>query len=412
MQDVDLLVNNIGQLLTVPLRPAEENIESKLGFISRGAIAVRDGKIVWVGKHEDIHREIRSFQREIDAKNQVVCPAFIDAHTHISGYPYGRADDFEVRVFGSENYAGIAKKGGGIRTTIERTQKTSSEELQNHAKRIADEFMRHGVGTIEAKSGYGLNKENEMRQIQIINKLASSHSMTIVPTYLAHVLDPSLSRNEYVQNIIEDIIPSICEIIESIDIFCDTIAFSVEETQKIVEAALNKKRFVSVHADQTSPFKGAEVLAPMGVTSLSHLEHINDSGIEMMRKHNTIAIIFPTCSLHLNAPYSPYEKFSKAGIRVALSTDWNPGSSPCSNILLVGYFAAKYLRMPLHEVMRSITIHPASALHRDSSLGSLEVEKYADFCIFELQDWRDLFTQCGNTPGLTLFKKGNIVLQS
>ncbi|BBM87750.1 imidazolonepropionase [Candidatus Uabimicrobium amorphum] len=409
---VDLLIRNIGQLLSVPLKPKGNEPCDKIGMIKNGALAIKNGKIEWMGADCDVAKNISGSPREIDAKNHVVCPAFIDAHTHISGYPYGRADDFEVRIFGEESYAGIARKGGGIRTTIQCTQQASDAELQRVSGTILDEFMRHGVGTLEAKSGYGLEKEHEMRQIKLINELASSHAMTIIPTYLAHVLHSSISREEYVAQIVKDFIPHFAAHVKCVDVFCDAIAFSVTETQQIITAALDKHKFVSIHADQTSPFAAAEALAPMGVSSLSHLENISDAGIRAMKENDTIAIVFPTCSVHLNAPYSPYEKFVEAGIRVALSTDWNPGSSPCSNILLVGYFAAKYLRMPLHEVLRSITVHPACALHLESHLGSLEVGKEGDFCIFELQDWRDLFTQCGNTPRITLYKKGEVAFCS
>lgn len=409
---VDLLIRNIGQLLSVPLKPTGNTPFDQIGMIKNAALAIKDGNITWVGKDAEVAKNIDDCSQEVDAKNQVVCPAFIDAHTHISGYPYGRADDFEVRIFGEESYAGIARKGGGIRTTIQRTQQTSDEELQQASKTILDEFMRHGVGTLEAKSGYGLDKEHEMRQLKIIHQLASSHAMTIIPTYLAHVLHTKVSREEYVQQITNEFIPDFADHIQSVDVFCDAIAFSISETQKIIKTALDNNKFVSIHADQTSRFQAAEALAPLGVSSLSHLENISDEGIRAMKEHHTIAIVFPTCSVHLNAAYSPYEKFTQAGIRVALSTDWNPGSSPCSNILLVGYFAAKYLRMPLHEVLRSLTVHPACALHLESQLGSLEIGKEGDFCIFELQDWRDLFTQCGNTPRLTLYKKGKIAFRS
>lgn len=406
MKKANLLIHNIKQLLTVPSNCKTKDIVGKIGLITNGAIALNEGTIVWVGKSDEVKSHIDLDGEEIDAKNKVVCPAFIDAHTHVSGYPYGRANDFEIRVYGQEDYAGIARKGGGIRTTIECTQQKNKEELRKYAIQILNEFMRHGVGTIEAKSGYGMTKSDEIRQIELLQELNHSHPMSIVPTYLAHVLDPSLKREEYVTHIISEILPSIYTKVKSIDVFCDKIAFTIEETKKIVAAGQEKGLFASVHTDQTSPFQGAEALAVQSVTSLSHLENISEQGIAKMKKHNTIAILFPSCSFHLGCIFPSFEKLINANIRVALSTDWNPGSSPCSNILLVGYLAAKCMKMPLHEIMRSITINGASALHLEDKIGSLEVGKVGDICIFDIEDWRDLFTQCGNTPRITLLKKG------
>ncbi len=410
--NADLIIFNIKQLLTVPHKPSGEEENDLLGLVEGAAIALSEGRIVFLGKEEEVRAQVNPslIKLEIDAGGGVVTPCLMDCHTHLSGFPYGRADDFTARVYKDSDYANIARKGGGILTTVRETRACPEERLLSYGKRILNEFMRHGVGTIEGKSGYSLDASGELRQLKLLDQLDKSHPMSIFPTYLAHMVPPEKKeqRESYLTYIIHEILPQVLPFARGIDVFCDPIAFNREESLQILKAGTEKGLLASAHVDQTAPFQAVEALAS-SATSLSHLENISEEGIAQMKAQNTVGIVFPSCSFHLDLPFAPANRLLREGIDFALSTDWNPGSSPCSSLLFVAYLAAKKMKMPPAQIIRSLTLHPARALGLDQEIGHLGLGYKADLSIFQLDDWRDLITQCSNPPGVTVIKNGKTV---
>jgi len=411
---VDLIIKNAGELLTLSTSSKED---SGLGIIRNGAVAVRDGKIFWVGKTSELSKSVAVKQRgkEIDATEKVVMPGLIDSHTHLV-FAGSREHEFEQRIQGL-SYLEIAERGGGILSTVEATRKASFEELLLSAKKRLNRVLSKGVTTVEAKSGYGLSLEDELKILEVMRALNEDHPVEIVPTFLgAHTVPGEFKkdRNRYMDLLIKEMIPRVAEekLAEFCDVFCEEKAFNLEESKKILETGKRYGLKPKIHADQLSSGGGAELAAEVGAYSADHLEYVSPNGIERMAEKGVTAVLLPGASFFLSMKrLPPAVEMIEKGVRIALATDLNPGSSMTESLPLVMTMGCTMFRMLPREVIQATTIHAAKSMGRENAIGSLEVGKQADLAILDIPNYRYLPYHFGVDHVDTVIKKGKVVYQ-
>jgi imidazolonepropionase len=388
----------------------------ELGIIDDGCVAARSGRIVAVGKTEDILK--RTFLMEggveIDASGKVVMPGFVDPHTH-PVFVGSREDEFEMRIRGT-TYQEIAQQGGGIRSTVRKVREASKEELLQSALPRLDRMMRYGTTTVEAKSGYGLSLQDEIKMLEVIRELNERHPIDLVPTFLgAHEIpDEYRDRKEdYVDLVIEEMIPVVSKrgLAEFCDIFCEEGVFDIAESRRILRAAGEAGLKVKLHADELSPCGGAELAAEMKAVSADHLVAVSDKGIEALHEKGVIAVLLPgtTFSLGLKT-YAPARRMIAKGVPVALATDMNPGSCLTESMPIILTLACVMMRMTPAEAITAATINAACAIHREGSVGSLDVGKQADVVVWDMPTVRYLPYHFGVNLVETVIKDGKIAV--
>ncbi len=411
-QKVDLIIKNASELLT--LSPAFKE-ESGLGIIRNGALAVKNGKIVWIGKTNELSKSwvLKRNGKEIDATGKVVMPGLIDSHTHIV-FGGSRENEFEQRIQGL-SYLEIAERGGGILSTVEATRKASFEELFLLGKKRLNRMLSRGVTTIEAKSGYGLSLKDELKILEVMRTLDEDHPVDIVPTFLgAHTVPKEFKNNRkgYVDLLTEEMIPRVAEkrLAEFCDVFCEEKAFNLEESKKILETGKRYGLKPKIHADQLSSGGGAELAAEVGAYSADHLEYVSPTGIERMAEKGVTAILLPGASFFLSMKkLPPAREMIEKGVTIALATDLNPGSSMTESLPLIMTMGCTMFRMLPREVIQATTIHAAKSMGRESDIGSLEVGKQADIAIFDIPNYRYLPYHFGVDHVEIVIKKGRLV---
>jgi imidazolonepropionase len=411
-QKVDLIIKNASELLT--LSPAFKE-ESGLGIIRNGAIAIKDGKIFWVGKTNELSKSIvmRQKGKEMDATGKVVMPGLIDSHTHII-FAGSRENEFEQRLQGL-SYLEIAERGGGILSTVEATRKASFEELFLWGKKRLNRMLSEGVTTIEAKSGYGLSLRDESKILEVMKALNENHPIDIVPTFLgAHTVPKEFreDRKRYIDIVIEEMIPAFAEqgLVEFCDVFCEEKAFTLEESRKILETGKKYGLKPKIHADQLSSSGGAELAAEVGAYSADHLEYVSPNGIRRMAEKGVTAVLLPGASFFLSMKkLPPAREMIENGVTIALATDLNPGSSMTESLPLIMTMGCTMFRMLPKEVIQAATIHAAKSMARQNEMGSLEVGKQADVAIFDIPNYRYLPYHFGVNHVEIVIKKGNVV---
>ena len=370
----------------------------ELGIIEDGAVLCIGGKIASVGSTKDALRDpwIRKHRkklREIDCTGKVVLPGFVDSHTH-PAFISPRLIDFEKRITGA-TYEEVAAAGGGIRSSIDAVRKASKKDLAEKVLASLKEVTLHGTTTMEAKSGYGLSLESELKCLEAIRSAAANWPGTVVPTLLgAHVVPPEFQNNpkQYVALICDEMIPLAAKrkLAKFVDVFCDRGAFSEEDTLKILGASRANKLNVRTHVSQLTRTP-LEQLLRLDPASLDHLDHVTDSDISHLAKSNTIATLVPGANYFLGLrDYPPARKLIEAGAAVALATDYNPGSSPTASVPFVLSLACTHMKMAPAEAIAAATINGAHALGVQQSKGSLEPGKDADLAIFDVNDYREL----------------------
>ena len=387
-----------------------------LGVIEDGAIAVRAERIAAVGASKEVLRQVNLSEDgiEIEASGKVVMPGFVDPHTH-PVFIGSREDEFELRIKGA-TYQEIAQKGGGIRSTVRKVRKASREELFEAAIPRLDRMMEHGTTTIEAKSGYGLSLEDELKLLEIIRDLHHRHSMDLVPTFLgAHEIPDEYQnkKSEYVELIIREMIPAVAErgLAEFCDIFCEDGVFDVNESRRILTAAKEAGLKLKLHADELSPFGGAELAADLKATSADHLVAVSDSGMKALKSHGVMAVLLPGTTFSLGLQKcAPARKMINEGIPVALATDMNPGSCRTESMAIIMTLACVMMRMTPAEAITAATINAAFAVDRGDSVGSLEVGKKADFVIWDIPHYRYLPYHFGVNLVEMVIKNGTVVV--
>lgn len=391
-----LAVVNCSQLVTLagPARPRVGAEMRELGIVESGALLVRDGLIAEVGTLSRIEASIEADTFVVDAGGRVVLPGFVDAHTH-PVFAGTRAGEFEERSTGA-TYQEIAARGGGIQSTVNKTRAASVDELVSAGRRYAEWFLRGGTTTIEAKSGYGLSLEDELKLLRAIKQLDRETELRYVPTFLgAHTVPKEYAarRDAYVSLIIDEMLPQVAreKLAEFADVFCEQNVFTNDESWKILSAARCHGLGLRMHADQLSLSGGAKLAAELGTITADHLEHTDAGGIAALKSAGVQPVLLPGSVYALGSTrYPPAREMIDSGLAVILATDFNPGSSPTPSMTMILSLAATHMKMTPAESITAATINAAYSLNRGAQLGSLEPGKIADFVIHDCDDYREL----------------------
>ncbi len=392
----ELAVVNCAQIVTLagPSRPRIRSEMRELSVISDGAMLIRDGVIQSVGGREQIEPLLSSKTVIVDAGGRIVLPGFVDAHTH-PVFAGNRADEFEQRSQGA-TYEEIAAGGGGIRSTVRKTREASEGELLDAGRRYEEWFLRAGTTTIEAKSGYGLSLEGELKLLRVIRRLNDEGPLRYVPTFLgAHEIpDEYRGRTRaYADLVIHEMLPAVAEhhLAEYCDVFCEPGIFDVSTSAEILRAGRGLGMGVRVHADQLSRSGGAEMAAQLQAATVDHLEQIDSAGIRALALANVQPVLLPASAYTLGCKrFAPAREMIEAGLGVVLATDFNPGSSPTPSIPFVLSLASTQMKMAPAEAITATTVNAAYSLGRGAELGTLEAGKRADFVIHDCQHYREI----------------------
>jgi imidazolonepropionase len=384
----------------------------ELSIIEDGAMLVRDGRIESIGARCEIEPLIEAGSEVVDAGQRVVMPGFVDAHAH-PVFMGTRADEYEQRASGA-TYQEIAACGGGIRSTVRRTRAATFEELVDASRRYSGWFLRNGTTTVEAKSGYGLSVEDELKILRAIKQLNEETPLRYVPTFLgAHdIPEEYLERREdYVSLVIEEMLPRVAEekLAEYADVFCENRVFTVEQSRRILLAARGFGLGLRLHADQLSLSGGAHLAAELGATTADHLEHTDTGGINALKSANVQPVLLP-CSVYALglARYPSAREMIERGLAVVLATDFNPGSSPTPSMPMALSLASTHMKMSPAEALCAATINAAYSLGRGNSIGSLETGKRADFVIHDCADYRELAYFFGVEHASAVYTNGQL----
>lgn len=391
-----LLITNCKQVVTLagPPRPRVGAELRDLSIIEDGAMLVRAGRIERIGSRAQMESIIEPDTQVLDAGSRIVLPGFVDAHTH-PVFAGNRADEFEERALGA-TYQEIAARGGGIQSTVNRTRAASLEQLVAAGKRYAQWFMRCGTTTIEAKSGYGLSLEDELKILRAIRQLDAETPLRYVPTFLGAHSIPSEYRSRrdgYLSLLVDEMLPRVAQekLAEFCDVFCENNVFTTDEAWKILSVARCHGLGLRIHADQLSLSGGAKLAAELEAVTADHLEHTDAEGISVMKSAEVQPVLLPGSVYALGSSrYPPAREMIEAGLAVVLATDFNPGSSPTPSLLMVLSLASTHMKMTPAESITATTINAAYSLRRGDQLGSLEPGKLADFVIHDAEDYREL----------------------
>jgi imidazolonepropionase len=340
-------------------------------------------------------------------------PGLIDSHTHLI-FAGSRENEFEQRVQGL-SYLEIAGRGGGILSTVEATRKASFAELFSLGKKRLNRLLSTGVTTIEAKSGYGLSLEDELKILRVMKALQKDHPVDIVPTFLgAHAIPKEFKdeRSKYINLLVQEMIPEAARegLAEFCDVFCEEKAFSIEESREILETGKRHGLKPKIHADQLSPGGGAELAAELGAYSADHLEYVSQKGMERMAEKGVTAVLLPGASFFLSMGiYPPAREMIERGVSVSLSTDLNPGSSMTESLPLMMTMGCLFYRMTPQEVVQATTIHAAKSMGRGEEIGSLDTGKKADVLVLDIPNYKYFPYHFGVDHVKTVIKEGKIV---
>lgn len=394
-----LAVINCSQIVTLagPARARVGPEMRELSIVAGGAMLIAAGRIEKVGSREEIEPliEARGAGCEIvDARGRVVLPGFVDAHTH-PVFAGTRVAEFEERAEGA-TYQAIAARGGGIQTTVRATREASLDELVTAGRRYAAWFLCTGTTTVEAKSGYGLTTEAELKLLRAIKRLDSETPLRYVPTFLgAHDIPPEYRsrREEYISLLVEEMLPLVAEekLAEFCDVFCEAKVFTTAESRQILSSARAHGLGLRIHADQLSLSGGAELAGELHTSTADHLEHADLKGIAALRSAGVHPVLLPGSVYALGSNrYPAAREMIAAGLAVVLATDFNPGSSPTPSMTMVHSIASTQMGMTPAESITASTVNAAYSLNRGDQIGSLEAGKLADFVIHDLDDYREL----------------------
>jgi imidazolonepropionase len=393
---VTLAVVNCSQLVTMagPNRPRVGPELRELAMIPGGTLLVERGRIKAAGPHGEVAPFFTSDTEVIDAAGRVVSPGFVDAHTHLV-FAGNRADEFELRCTGT-TYQEIAKQGGGIRSTVRRTRAASETELLATAQKHASWFLRNGTTTIEAKSGYGLTTEDELKILRVIEQTGKTTSLRCVPTFLgAHEIPDEFTGHTggYVELVIGQMLPLVAndKLARYCDVFCEPHIFDVAAAGRILEAASRLGFGIRVHADQFSCTGGAQLAARLGAATADHLEHTDEASINALAAAHVQPVLLPGSVYSIGSRHYPSARaMIEAGLAVVLATDFNPGSSPTASMPVVHSLACTQMKMTPAECFTASTINAAHSLNLAAEVGSLEPGKSADFVVHEANDYREI----------------------
>ena len=410
-----LAVLHASQLVTLrgPKRPRIGTELSALGIIRDGGMLIRDGKIERVGPGDEIEKNVGDAE-VVDAGGRVVLPGFVDAHTHLV-FAGNRLDDFERRARG-ETYEQIAKAGGGIWSTVQKTRAASELDLLTQAKKHANWLLRCGTTTVEAKSGYGLTVEDELKILRVLRQLKEEVPLEIVPTFLgAHAVPRELSPDEYLDVVITEMLPRVTaeKLAEFCDVFCERGYFNIDQSRKILSAAKKVGLSLRGHVDQLTNSGGTKLMAEMGATTADHLDQTDEQGIAALKNANVQPVLLPGSVYGLGSSRYPHAReMIEAGLAIVLATDFNPGSSPTPSMPMVLSLACTQMKMSPAEAITASTVNAAYSLNRGDKISSLEPGKLANFVIFDCEDYRELAYWFGMPQTHSVYVRGECVSRS
>src|SRR5256714_2391748 len=389
-------VLHAAQLVTLagPTRPRVGGEMRELSIIPDGGMLIQDGRIVKTASSDEIEKALSGDVEVIDAGGRVVLPGFVDAHAH-PVFAGDRVDEFEMRTQGA-TYEQIAEGGGGIHSTVRKTRAASEEELLAQAKKHASWFLKGGTTTVEAKSGYGLTVEDELKLLRVIRRLNAETPIEFVPTFLGAHAIPDEFRNapgQYVALVIHKMLPRVVEeqLAESCDVFCERGYFDITESEKILRAAQEQGLRLRMHVDQLTNSGGAFLAARLQAATADHLEQVNAAEISALAEAGVQPVLLPGSVYSLGKTrYPPAREMIEAGLGVVLATDFNPGSSPTPSMSMVLSLAATQMKMTPAEGVAAGTINAAYSLNRGDRIGSLEPGKLANFALYDCPDYREI----------------------
>jgi imidazolonepropionase len=419
MKSADLAILGCEQLVTCGGQiPKRKGSLQDLEVIENGCIASHQGKIVFIGDEKKFNDEVRLEKSgiRVDGKGLVGLPGFVDSHTHLP-FAGTREQEFVLRLKGY-TYLQLAEKGLGIQTTVNATRQASKEELVSLCLSRLDSMLIHGTTTVEGKSGYGLNLEDEIKQLEALQEADSLHPIDIVSTFMgAHEVPQEFKskKSDYIDLLTNKILPKVREknLAEFFDVFCEKGVYSVEETRKLVRAAKEAGLKIKIHADELSPLGGAQLAAEEGAGSADHLINITDEGIQKLAKSQTVATLLPSVSFFLMLEKkAPARKLIEGGAIVALATDFNPGSSMTESMLFVLQLAVFTLKMSIEEAIHAATTNAAYSLSRNEDVGSLEVNKKMDLVLYEAPNYPSIVYHLGINPIKHVIKNGKLAVKN
>lgn len=415
-----LYIKNASELITVKGHsetPAKKEAMSEIGIIENGSVLSENGKIIAVGTDEEITAQYSEKIKEakvVDATGRVVTPGLVDPHTHIV-YADTRENEYAMRLRG-KTYMEIMNAGGGIHATTRATQEASFDELYEQSKARLDKMLLNGITTIEAKSGYGLTTEHELKQLEVAKKLNEDHQMDLISTFMgAHAvpMDYKEDPEAFVDIVINEMLPAVAERNLAVfnDVFCEAGVFTPEQSHRILEAGKKHGLKPKIHADEIEPYGGAETAGKVNAVSAEHLLRASDKGIQMMAENDVIGVLLPGTAFFLMADYAEGRKMIDQGMAVALSTDANPGSSPTLSLQFIMNLGCLNMGMTPEEVITATTINAAHAIDAQNRIGSIEVGKDADFTMFDVKNHLMLSYQYGMNHTHSVVKQGNVVVE-
>ncbi len=417
--NADLLVHNAAQLLTLSGGPQRGNDLGRLELIEDGAVAIGQGKVLAVGASAELINQCQALQM-IDAGGQVVLPGFVDPHTHLI-WSGDRAAEFEMRIQGS-SYMEIMAAGGGIPSTVRHTRNSSVEALVYEALPRLNRMLQHGTTTAEAKTGYGLETDAEIRMLQAILKLDDAGPLDLAATFLgAHAVPTEFAdrTDAYVDLVCDEMLPAVRtwwdtnsggRSLPFVDVFCERGAFDLEQSERVLSTGRDLGFPLKIHADEFEALGGTELAVRLKAVSADHLVHTPEQDISALGQSETVAVALPCTPFGLaESTYTPAKAILDAGGILALATDLNPGTAWCENMQFAIALACRYMRLTPAQAIAAATINAAAAINRQEDIGSIEVGKQADLSILDAPDYRHLGYRFGTNLVRAVIKKGSMI---
>lgn len=406
-----VLIKNIGCLQTpIGCYSHRGSKQGKNLKLQNAAVAVVDGIIKEITENGKIPEG--EFNEVIDAEGKLVTPGFVDGHTHLvfGGY---RQNEIPMKLAGA-SYLDILNAGGGILDTVRKTRTASFEELYEKSSGFLDEMLALGITTCEAKSGYGLDMENELKMLEVIKALNEKHLMDVVPTFMgAHAVPPEYKgrADEYIDMMCNEVIPEVKKrgLAEFCDVFCEDSVFDAAQSRKYMEAAQKNGFDLKIHADEIEDIGGSKLAGEMKAVSAEHLIAAGEEGMDSMAEGGTTAMLLPATSFYLGKTYAPAKRMIEKGIPVAIASDFNPGSCPSLNLQFAVNLGVLKYKMTPEEVLTAVTINPACAIGRGHIVGTIEEGKQADIVIWNAPDFEMLCYRFGSNLAHKIIKKGELI---
>lgn len=401
--------------IDVNLATMDPSVSAPYGAIINAAIAVKDGKIAWLGPRSELPTfDVLSIP-VYRGKGGWITPGLIDAHTHLI-FAGNRANEFELRLQGA-SYEDIARAGGGIISTVKACREADEAELFELGRQRLNALAKEGVTTVEIKSGYGLDTETELKILRVARELGKHHHVDVKATFLgAHAIPPEYKDNSdgYVDLIINKMLPAVIaeNLADAVDVFCENIAFNLEQTERVLSAAKAAGLEIKLHAEQLTNMGGSALAARLGAKSVDHIEYLDEVGVKALSESGTCAVLLPGAFYFLRETQKPpIDLLRQYGVPIVLASDFNPGSSPICSTLLMLNMGCTLFRLTPEEALAGLTLNAAKALGIEDNVGSLVVGKQADFCLWDIATPAQLAYSYGVNPCKDVVKNGKLVHQ-